>query len=183
MTIAGTPQRVTKLKLTNKSLTGAIPERLSDLDGLNELKLSGNSLTGCIPVALKDVASHDLDSLGLLYCRPPAPGGLTGTAAEHSTALSWDAVTNSSRYRVEHRQDGTQDWTLAGDTLTGTTHTVERISCGTDYQFRVSAYGSGTVYAAAWSGPSAVYEASTTACITPTLDSEAYGFEVDSVLF
>ena len=37
ITVVGTPQRVTKLKLANKSLTETIPERLADLDGLMEI--------------------------------------------------------------------------------------------------------------------------------------------------
>ena len=73
VTVEGAPQRIARLKLTNKSLTGSIPERLADLDALVELKLSGNSLTGCIPLSLKDVATNDLSSLNLLYCQPPAP--------------------------------------------------------------------------------------------------------------
>ena len=38
------------------------------------------------------------------------------------------------------------------DAITGTSHTVDGFSCESAYQFRVSAYGSGTVYASAWSG-------------------------------
>ena len=78
VTVEGAPQRIARLKLTNKSLTGSIPERLADLNALVELKLSGNSLTGCIPLSLKDVATNDLSSLNLLYCQPPAPENLTG---------------------------------------------------------------------------------------------------------
>ena len=73
ITVAGTPQRVTKLKLANKSLTGTIPERLADLDGLTEIKLSGNTLTGCIPVALESVPTSDLGTLGLQDCATPTP--------------------------------------------------------------------------------------------------------------
>ena len=78
VTVEGAPLHVARLKLTNKSLTGSIPERLADLNALVELKLSGNSLTGCIPLSLKDVATNDLSSLNLLYCQPPAPENLTG---------------------------------------------------------------------------------------------------------
>ena len=68
VTVGGTPKRVTKLLLANKSLNGTIPWALERLDGLAELRLSGNALTGCIPVALRSVATHDLASLGLSYC-------------------------------------------------------------------------------------------------------------------
>ena len=92
VTVTGTPQQVTKLELANKSLTGSIPAvlgrfwKLAHLDlsdnsltgtipvelgllrNLRELRLSGNSLTGCIPVALQNVATNDLDDLGLPDC-------------------------------------------------------------------------------------------------------------------
>ncbi len=77
ITVAGTPQCVTKLKLADKSLTGTIPERLADLDGLTEIKLAGNTLTGCIPVALEHVPTSDLGTLGPQDCAtltPPPPG-------------------------------------------------------------------------------------------------------------
>ena len=67
VTVAGTPQRVTKLELANRSLTGSIPASLGKLD-LTTLKLSGNSLTGCIPLALRSIATNDLDALGLPDC-------------------------------------------------------------------------------------------------------------------
>ncbi len=178
VTVAGTPQRVTKLKLANKSLTGTIPAALAKLTGLNELKLAGNTLTGCIPLALKAVASHDLDSLGLLYCRPPAPGNVsTGAATETGIPLSWDAVSNAGKYRVEYREGDSGGWTLAGDTLTGTTHTVTGLDCESAYEFRLSAYGSGTVYATAWSEPSDVVTAPTGTCVTPAFHSHDYSFQ------
>ena len=102
VTVGGTPKRVTKLLLVNKSLNGTIPWALERLDGLAELRLSGNVLTGCIPVALRSVATHDLASLGLSYCAPPAPGNVrAGTTTASSVELTWDAVSNASKYRVE----------------------------------------------------------------------------------
>ena len=101
ITVAGTPKRVTKLLLSGKSLagkipaelgnlfelthlnlssnslTGDIPRELGRLHNLEEIRLSGNSLTGCIPLGLQDVATSDLGSLNLPYCRPPASEGLT----------------------------------------------------------------------------------------------------------
>ena len=67
VTVEGTPQRVTKLELANKSLTGTVPAALARLE-LTTLKLAGNSLTGCIPVGLQEVAVNDLDDLGLPDC-------------------------------------------------------------------------------------------------------------------
>ena len=67
ITTGGTPSRVTKLELADKSLTGSIPAALARLN-LATLKLAGNSLTGCIPPALRDVPTNDLDALGLPDC-------------------------------------------------------------------------------------------------------------------
>ena len=70
VTVSGTPQRVTKLELADKSLTGSIPAALARLE-LTTLKLVGNSLTGCIPADLQDVPTNDLDTLDLRPCDPP----------------------------------------------------------------------------------------------------------------
>ncbi len=173
VTTSGTPSRVTSLELSSEGLTGSIPAELGrlfeltvlDLSSnaltgdipselgllfnLTEVRLSGNQLTGCIPVALEDVATNDLSSLNLLYCAPPAPEDLSaGTPGEFSIDLSWDA-------------------TVDDDTITGTSHTVDGLACESSYHFQVSAYGSGTIYAAAWSEPSAVASAATTACVSP----------------
>ena len=202
VTVAGTPSRVTKLQLSNESLSGSIPAELGDLSdlthlnlsnnsltgeipwelgmlsNLTEIRLSGNSLTGCIPPGLKDVSTNDLNSLNLLYC-PPATGGLTaGTAGENSVPLSWTAVANASKYRVEYRDAYYKRWTVDDETITGTTHTVSGLSCRSGYQFRVMAYGDGTTYAAAWSGPSSSLTALTGTCTPPVFDAASYNFDV-----
>ena len=186
VTVGGTPMRVTKLLLSNRSLNGGIPQqlgRLSELTHLDlsrngltgeisvelgslsklvELRLSGNSLTGCIPLVLKDVASNDLSSLGLPYCMPPAPEGLSAEAAgADSVPLSWSAVPNASKYRVEYRAGMDGEWSTASDSVTETNYTVEGLNSNTTYEFRVSAYGDGTVYQATWGLASAVLVAST----------------------
>ncbi len=103
---------LTTLDLSSNSLTGDIPKELGWLYNLEELRLSGNSLTGCIPVALEDVATNDLSSLNLLYCRPPAPENLrTSSTSDTGVTLNWDSV--------------------ASDTLTVTTHTMSDLTCGT----------------------------------------------------
>ncbi len=175
----GTLFELTHLDLSSNSLTGDIPAELGWLFNLEEVRLSGNSLTGCIPLALRDVAVNDLSSLNLLYCRPPAPGSLSaGTPGESSVALSWGAVADAGTYRVEHRPEGPGPWTVDDDTLTTTSHTVDGLFCGTDYQFRVSAYGSGTTYVGAWSEPSAPFTASTGACVPPVFAQTSYSFNV-----
>ena len=203
ITTSGTPSRVTELDLSNESLsgtipaelgtlfelttldlrsnslTGSIPRELGWLFNLEELRLSGNSLTGCIPVTLQDVATNDLSSLNLLYCAPPAPENLSaGTTTQTSVALNWDAVANTSRYRMEYRRSLTRDWTTDTETLTTTSHTVNELLCYKGYQFRVSAYGSGTTYAAAWSEPSTTLSEITGECTAPVFDEESYSFTV-----
>ena len=95
ITIAGTPQRVTKLELASSgltgeltgllgnltglthlrlnanALTGRIPSKLQLLTALTHLYLAGNSLTGCVPPSLRDVNNNDLASLGLSDCGAP----------------------------------------------------------------------------------------------------------------
>ena len=203
ITTGGTPSRVTELDLASESLTGSIPAGLGHLfelttldlssnqltgdipaelgwlTNLTELRLSGNTLTGCIPLALRSVATNDLSSLNLLYCEPPAPTNLSaGTPGERSVALNWDAVTNASTYRVEVRTGDPAAWTTDDDTITGATHTVDELQCETSYELRVSAYGSGTTYAAAWGEPSAVFATETAACTPPTFGAGPHTFEI-----
>ena len=203
VTTGGTPSRVTKVELSSESLTGTIPAELgrlfelthldlsaNSLTGdiprelgwlfnLEEIRLSGNSLTRCIPLVLRDVAVNDLASLNLLYCQPPAPGSLAaGTIGETSVPLTWGAVAGASTYRVEYRPKGSGAWTVDDDTLTGASHAVDGLLCESEYEFRVSAYGSGTTYAAAWSEPSEALTASTGACVPPVFDATSYAFPI-----
>ena len=203
VTMGGTPSRVTKillssnslsgsipsslerllelthLNLSSNSLTGEIPEQIGRLSNLEELRLSGNSLTGCIPLPLKDVATNDFSSLNLLYCHPPKPENLTvSMAGETSVSLSWDAVTNASKYRVEHVPGGGGELIIDDDTITGTTHTVDGLTCESEYRFLVSAYGSGTEYAAAWSDWTEALIVDTGECMSPVFEESEYTFEL-----
>ena len=189
VTIGGTPSLVTRLELANEgldgsipeylgrllglthldlsrnSLTGAIPFELGLLSNLEALRLSGNSLTGCIPVALMSVATNDLSSLDLPYCRAPAPKNLTaGTPAETSASLSWNAVAGAVGYRVEYRPATFSYWTVDTKNANGTSHVVDGLTCGTDYHFRVTTFGDGTVYALGWSELSDPASGTTEAC-------------------
>ena len=81
VTVGGTPQRVPRLVLERRGLTGELPTELGLLTGLEELNVSLNSqLTGLIPAELGDLAN--LRTLHLRYNRltgpiPPELGGLT----------------------------------------------------------------------------------------------------------
>ena len=56
---------------------------------------------------------------------------------------------------------------------------MDGLLCSREYEFRLSAYGSGTVYAAAWSAPSAALAATTAACVPPTFGTSSYAFSVN----
>ena len=169
---------LTHLDLSSNSLTGDIPSELGGLSDLESIKLSGNSLTGCIPPALKDVTTNDLSSLDLFYCAP-SPENLTAAATgDTSMVLSWDAVSNTSKYRVEYIRPRDDDWTVDNDTIATTTHTVEGLTCDSPYYFRVSAYGDGVTYAAAWSVPSVVATETTGTCVPPVFGASSYSFTI-----
>ena len=177
----GELSNLTHLDLSNNSLTGDIPMALGRLDNLVEIRLSGNSLTGCIPYGLKDVTTNDLAALSLLYC-PPAPDGFRGgESSETSLPLSWTAVANTTKYRVEYRVEhpitGIGPWTLDDESITAAAHTVDGLRCNTGHQFRVSAYGDGTTYAAAW-GESSETQRVTGSCTPPVFSQESYSFTV-----
>ena len=168
---------LTHLNLSSNSLTGEVPKELGGLSNLAEIRLSGNSLTGCIPLGLKDVSTNDLSSLNLLYC-PPEPQGLTGgTAGETSLPLSWTAVSGASKYRVEYRPYS-GDWVVDDTSLIAMSRIVDGLTCEREFAFRVSAYGDGTTYAAAWCDPSAVVTATTGEFISPVFGEDPYELSV-----
>ena len=70
------------------------------------------------------------------------------------------------------------DWTVAAEVPTGTSHTVTGLVCNTDYRIRVRAYGNGSTYAAEWSDPSESATTKTTACVPPTFGSASYGLSI-----
>ncbi|MDE0196098.1 MAG: cadherin domain-containing protein, partial [bacterium] len=93
VTVSGTPQRVTGLRLgaqglagplpaalgrlthltaldlRGNALTGDVPEALGTLTRLTELWLAGTRLTGCLPAALAGVATTDAALQGLAACQ------------------------------------------------------------------------------------------------------------------
>ena len=88
VTIAGTPQRVTKLELAESGLTGEIPPQLGDLTALTELRLNDNELSGRIPSKLSqlDQLTHIyLDGNSLTGCLP-SPWSALSTANDFQAA-------------------------------------------------------------------------------------------------
>ena len=57
ITLGGTPERVTQLRLIRRGLTGALPSELGSLTNLRMLVLWGNLLTGAIPSELGNLAN------------------------------------------------------------------------------------------------------------------------------
>ena len=55
--VSGTTERVTRLDLHDKGLTGAIPAGLGSLSNLEQLELGSNQLSGEIPSELGDLIS------------------------------------------------------------------------------------------------------------------------------
>ena len=99
---------------------------------------------------------------------PPAPTSLAaGTVTATSVPLTWAAVAGVAKYRVDYRASDTETWTTANDSLTGTTHTVAGLTCGTGYAFRVSAYGDGAAHTATWGAAATAVTATTGVCPLP----------------
>ena len=92
VTVAGTPQRVTKLELADSGLTGEIPPALGDLTALTELRLNDNQLSGRIPSKLSqlDQLTHIyLDGNSLTGCLPSAWNDLNSTNGFQAAGLQY----------------------------------------------------------------------------------------------
>ena len=60
----------------------------------------------------------------------------------------------------------------------GTTHTLDELRCKRWHQIRVSAYGNGMTYAAAWGDQSVFLEVITDTCVLPEFGAAPYAFSV-----
>ncbi len=95
VTISGTPQRVTNLRLWNESLNGTIPAGLSRLTGLKALYLAFNQLTGTVPAELGTMTG--LTHLGLMNNRLTGqiPGELRNLTDLRQFALQNNQLTGT----------------------------------------------------------------------------------------
>ena len=93
VTVAGTPQRVTELDLSDSQLTGAIPTELGDLANLEVLALSSNQLTGAIPASLGDLANLQGLSLWGNRLAGPIPASLGSLTNLQLLILSQNQLT------------------------------------------------------------------------------------------
>ena len=189
-TVGGTATTLQSLKWESSVVTMQLSAAASlsgrdidviELDGSVSLTLSVADATsnagGTLTWTEANQPWHDGDQLMLRIREagplpPPVPANLAApTATRTSANLSWDAVANTNKYRVEYRALFGA-WTTDDETLTGTAHTVDELTCGTSYEFRVSAYGDGSAHRAAWSGPATVWK-TTTACNIAPVAGEA----------
>ena len=98
---------------------------------------------------------------------PPAPGGLGVSLADGTFTATWSAVAGASVYELQQQVSGSGDGWAAVATTAGLTQTYSPTggpACGTTYEFRVRAYGDGTIYAAVWGAPSEPESHTTGAC-------------------
>ena len=127
VTVAGTPQRVTKLVIESGTLNGAIPASLGDLSALTHLRLGWNQLTGTIPPGLGNLTR--LTQLNLAGNRlsgaiPPELGSI-GASLTHlvlsgpSPLPSGIGLTGSIPPELGYLS-GLQSLYLDGNRLTGT---------------------------------------------------------------
>ena len=96
VTMEGTPQRITRLLLPSKNLTGRIYFNLWRLSGLTRLDLSRNALTGEIPrgfAQLSNLQEFRLSDNSLTDTIPPALGNL---AMLNTLSLSGNNFTGCS---------------------------------------------------------------------------------------
>ena len=113
----------------------------------------------------------------------PAPEGVSVTLSAGTFTITWNAVAGAARYETQQRIGTTGDnWESVGTTTTATTITYSPTggpACGTTYQFRVRAFGDGTMHTAAWGEESAPDSVTSEACNRdPEFDDAPYLFSV-----
>ena len=89
----------------------------------------------------------------------PAPSGLSVSSTEkYALTLRWSSVPDTAFYKLEREGANANEWVSAGvgaDEITGVTHTVTGLQCGTSYSFQISANGDGYPYSTTFGEPSA----------------------------
>ncbi len=95
----------------------------------------------------------------------PAPGGLHVTAdTVSSVSLSWNAVTDAYRYKLERRLGTSGSWQTVSSTISGTTAVASGLECNTTYYFRVSARGDGSPLSTTFGNVSSSVSRTTSTC-------------------
>ena len=80
------------------------------------------------------------DANGLLYLPQLQDIGLTASAKDGRTVLSWEPVTGAGRYYIERRTEG-GDWIQLTDSVSGSVSSVQDLTAesGVTYQYRITA--------------------------------------------
>ena len=96
----------------------------------------------------------------------PAPTGLRATATTRtSISLTWDRVPDAYRYKLEKRKGAAGAWTTVDAETSSTTKPARNLTCGTAYDFKVSARGDGSRYSRSYGTPPAgIFSRSTSSC-------------------
>ena len=129
---------------------------------------NGGTVTATVTISVTDVAEDP----------PPAPLGLSVSLTAGTFTLAWDEVAGAAKYEVQHKIDpADSQWAALPETtaLTQTYTPDGGPQCGTEYQFRVRAYGDGQTYTAMWGVESEVESIETATC-DPEFDQASYSF-------
>ncbi len=96
---------------------------------------------------------------------PPAPASVSASSGGRSSVnVSWSSVSGTDQYRVEYKRSSSSFWRTATSSATGASYRVWGLSCGTTYDFRVSAYGDAIDYLGDW-GTTRSASARTSSCL------------------
>ena len=107
----------------------------------------------------------------------PAPTGLTtSNRTRTSLTLSWNAVSDATRFWIQYRPSTRSSWSSAY--TASTSRAFSNLACNTTYQFRVAARGDGDPYHRSYGSHSGAISASTSSC--PDAPAPT-GLGVDSV--
>ena len=109
---------------------------------------------------------------------PPVIDLQRDSRTRNTLTLSWTPLSEGATlYRVRHKLTTVSSWTEDATDLTAGPYTVESLTCETDYDFDVAAYGDGTAYKAKW-GHTTELQDSAGDCEEPQFPEPPPSFEV-----
>ncbi len=91
--------------------------------------------------------SNDVSGTTSTCPNAPPPTGLSATGStQTSVSLSWTAVADAYRYKLERSPNGSSGWTTVDSNISGTSKTASGLTCNTTYYFRARTKGDGSPY-------------------------------------